>query len=544
MNGPVGIVGAGYVGLPLAQVFAEAGRQVLLVEIDADRVDAINRGESYVKDVLRGTATACRSGHAERHLGLRPPPRGGGDPDRIADAAVSPARAGLDRARSSRSRRGSRRGSSSSWSRRPTPARRESACCRCWSPAASRRARTSTSRSRPSESTRAARTGPLRTRPRSSAASRPPARSAPFSSTRACSRASCRLLAGGRRADEAAGEHLSLGEHRARQRARAALRPDEHRRLGGRGRRSHEAVRVHELPAGAGPRRALHADRPLLPDLEGAGVRLLHGVHRAGGEGQREHAVVVPREGRAGAELSGARAQRLEGPCARRRLQGGHRRHPRVACAQADRALAGRGGQRLLSRPQRAQAPSTASPRRRSTSMEDCVVIVTATAASTTTTWSNAPSSWSTCGTPRARTALRTGRSGSCEHQDRPRGSRLLGGLARNFAELADLRWLCDLSPDLLAEHAARYPGARTTSDFEELLADPELDAVTIATPVVTHYDLAKQALQAGKHVFVEKPPAQSSSEAEELLALAEERSSSCPATSSCTTRPWPSSRS
>jgi UDP-N-acetyl-D-glucosamine dehydrogenase len=51
MNGPVGIVGAGYVGLPLAQVFAEAGRQVLLVEIDGERVDAINRGESYVKDV-------------------------------------------------------------------------------------------------------------------------------------------------------------------------------------------------------------------------------------------------------------------------------------------------------------------------------------------------------------------------------------------------------------------------------------------------------------------------------------------------------------
>ena len=51
MNGPVGIVGAGYVGLPLAQVFAEAGRQVLLVEVDEDRVDAINRGESYVKDV-------------------------------------------------------------------------------------------------------------------------------------------------------------------------------------------------------------------------------------------------------------------------------------------------------------------------------------------------------------------------------------------------------------------------------------------------------------------------------------------------------------
>jgi UDP-N-acetyl-D-glucosamine dehydrogenase len=51
MNGPVGIVGAGYVGLPLARVFAEAGVQVLLVEIDEARVDAINRGESYVKDV-------------------------------------------------------------------------------------------------------------------------------------------------------------------------------------------------------------------------------------------------------------------------------------------------------------------------------------------------------------------------------------------------------------------------------------------------------------------------------------------------------------
>jgi UDP-N-acetyl-D-glucosamine dehydrogenase len=51
MNGPVGIVGAGYVGLPLAQVFADAGRQVLLVEIDGDRVEAINRGESYIKDM-------------------------------------------------------------------------------------------------------------------------------------------------------------------------------------------------------------------------------------------------------------------------------------------------------------------------------------------------------------------------------------------------------------------------------------------------------------------------------------------------------------
>ncbi len=96
--------------------------------------------------------------------------------------------------------------------------------------------------------------------------------------------------------------------------------------------------------------------------------------------------------------------------------------------------------------------------------------------------------------------------------------------LARNFGALADLRWLCDLSPDQLGAAGTAHPQARTTADFEELLADPELDAVVIATPVVTHYELAKQALSAGKHVFVEKPQAQSSAEAEELAALAQER--------------------
>ena len=96
--------------------------------------------------------------------------------------------------------------------------------------------------------------------------------------------------------------------------------------------------------------------------------------------------------------------------------------------------------------------------------------------------------------------------------------------LARNFGALADLRWLCDLSPELLEKEARAHPQARTTSDFQELLADPEVDAVVIATPVVTHYELSKQALMAGKHVFVEKPQAQSSAEAEELAGLAQER--------------------
>ena len=79
-----------------------------------------------------------------------------------------------------------------------------------------------------------------------------------------------RLLAGGGRADEAPREHLPLGQHRARQRAGAALRPHGRRRLGGRGRRRHEALRLHELQAGPGPRRPLPAGRPVLPLLEGA----------------------------------------------------------------------------------------------------------------------------------------------------------------------------------------------------------------------------------------------------------------------------------
>ena len=93
--------------------------------------------------------------------------------------------------------------------------------------------------------------------------------------------------------------------------------------------------------------------------------------------------------------------------------------------------------------------------------------------------------------------------------------------LARNFDELADLRWLCDASPEAQSEFAERYPNARVTGDFAEMLGDDELDAVVIATPVPTHYPLAKQALEAGKHVFVEKPPAMRAAEMDELVALA-----------------------
>jgi predicted dehydrogenase len=96
--------------------------------------------------------------------------------------------------------------------------------------------------------------------------------------------------------------------------------------------------------------------------------------------------------------------------------------------------------------------------------------------------------------------------------------------LVRNFDELADLTWICDSDEARRAEFGARYPNARVTASFEEMVADDDLQAVVIATPVPTHHPLAKQALEAGKHVFVEKPPAMRAAEMEELVGLAEER--------------------
>jgi predicted dehydrogenase len=96
--------------------------------------------------------------------------------------------------------------------------------------------------------------------------------------------------------------------------------------------------------------------------------------------------------------------------------------------------------------------------------------------------------------------------------------------LARNFDNLARLTWLCDLDGDLRSSFEARYPRARVTADYGEMLADPKLEAVVIATPVPTHYELAKLALEAGKHVLVEKPPAMKGAEMDELVALARER--------------------
>jgi len=96
--------------------------------------------------------------------------------------------------------------------------------------------------------------------------------------------------------------------------------------------------------------------------------------------------------------------------------------------------------------------------------------------------------------------------------------------LVRNFDGLAELAWLCDLDESHLRPLADRYPHARATTALDDLLSDDTLDAVVIATPVPTHHALAKRALEAGKHVFVEKPPAMRAVEMDELVRLAADR--------------------
>jgi predicted dehydrogenase len=98
--------------------------------------------------------------------------------------------------------------------------------------------------------------------------------------------------------------------------------------------------------------------------------------------------------------------------------------------------------------------------------------------------------------------------------------------LVRNFAELPDARVVAvsDRLAARLEPVALRYPTVRTTTDHRDLLRDPEVEAIAIATPVSTHYELARQALEAGKHVLVEKPLAATCEEIERLIELADRR--------------------
>ena len=98
--------------------------------------------------------------------------------------------------------------------------------------------------------------------------------------------------------------------------------------------------------------------------------------------------------------------------------------------------------------------------------------------------------------------------------------------LVRNCFEAkgAQVAAVSDLRDDRLALVSSRYPTVRTTRDCRELIEDPAIDAVAIATPVSTHYDLALRALQAGKHVLVEKPLSSDTDQAQHLIDVAQKR--------------------
>jgi predicted dehydrogenase len=97
--------------------------------------------------------------------------------------------------------------------------------------------------------------------------------------------------------------------------------------------------------------------------------------------------------------------------------------------------------------------------------------------------------------------------------------------LARNFNAIAgcDLAWCCDPSEEARARAALQFPRARFTGDLDEVLGDDSVDAVALATPVVSHAELAVRVLESGRHCFVEKPLAQTVADAERAVAAARE---------------------
>ncbi|MDQ3770192.1 MAG: Gfo/Idh/MocA family oxidoreductase [Actinomycetota bacterium] len=98
--------------------------------------------------------------------------------------------------------------------------------------------------------------------------------------------------------------------------------------------------------------------------------------------------------------------------------------------------------------------------------------------------------------------------------------------LARVFANLpgAELRWCCDGRQEARERLAAVHRQARFTGELDDLLGDPDLDAIVLATPVSTHASLALRVLEAGKHCFVEKPLAQSVADAQQAVEAADRR--------------------
>ena len=98
--------------------------------------------------------------------------------------------------------------------------------------------------------------------------------------------------------------------------------------------------------------------------------------------------------------------------------------------------------------------------------------------------------------------------------------------VVRNLQNLENCRLatICDQNSDALQRAKRAYPSVEVTTDFSGLLNSPQIDAIAVVTPVWTHFDLAKAALQNGKHVFVEKPFTSTPQQAEELIELADRK--------------------
>ena len=98
--------------------------------------------------------------------------------------------------------------------------------------------------------------------------------------------------------------------------------------------------------------------------------------------------------------------------------------------------------------------------------------------------------------------------------------------LVRTFYGLPEVRLktICDLDEAVLEALASQYETVEATKSYDAVLADEEIDAVVLAVPAIGHFDAARRALEAGKHVYVEKPLTLNAAEAEALVQLAEER--------------------
>jgi predicted dehydrogenase len=98
--------------------------------------------------------------------------------------------------------------------------------------------------------------------------------------------------------------------------------------------------------------------------------------------------------------------------------------------------------------------------------------------------------------------------------------------LVRNFAEVSRVKLasVADFSPDKLGLVQRRFPTIKATTDFQEIVRDPEIDAIAIATPVTTHFELGMAVLKAGKHLWLEKPMTETSLQARQLVEEAEKR--------------------